>query len=83
MNERTFQDIKNWHPMVNKVFYEKHPSNPGEIRTYTMRWNAIAERITPMISNWHTAEPTPDMKPFHPRILSSINMFQSNHSGVY
>lgn len=78
-DNRTYQDVKNWNPLVNKVFFERNPRDEREIRTYTMRWNPMAERISPMISNWHVAEPTPDMKPFHPSILSAVNRFQSNH----
>ena len=37
-----------------------------------MSWNGFANKIVPQISNYHQAEPTPDMEPFHPKILSSI-----------
>ena len=73
---RSFKDLQTWNPLINKVFYERNPKNSHEIRTYTMRWNPYAGRITPMISNWHVAEPTPDMKIFHPKILSAVNTMQ-------
>ena len=55
---RTFKDLESWNPLINKVFYERNPKNSHEIRTYTMRWNPFAAKITPQISNWHVAEPT-------------------------
>jgi len=70
MYERTFQDLKRWNPLIGQVFYERHPEYPEQIRTYRMNWNGMANKITPMISNWHTAEPTPEMKPYHPKIMS-------------
>ena len=73
---RTFKDLESWNPLINKVFYERNPKNSHEIRTYTMRWNPFAAKITPQISNWHVAEPTPDMKPFHPKYLSAVNTMQ-------
>ena len=48
-----------------------------------MKWNAIANKITPMISNWHTAEPTPEMKPFHPRIMTAVLTQQATHQGAF
>ena len=70
--ERTFKDMKRWNPLIGKTFYERNPKNDKEIRTYYMSWNGFANKIVPQISNYHQAEPTPDMEPFHPKILSSI-----------
>ena len=70
--ERTFQDMKRWNPLIGKTFYERNPKNDKEIRTYYMSWNGFANKIVPQISNYHQAEPTPDMEPFLPKILSSI-----------
>ena len=73
---RKFQDLEKWNPLINQVFYERNPKDPKEIRTYTMKWNPFAGKITPMISNYHAAEPTPEMKPFHPKILSAVKTMQ-------
>ena len=73
---RTFQDLQNWNPLINKTFYERNPKNEKEIRTYYMKWNALAGKIQVMISNFHVAEPTPEMKPYHPKILQAVNTMQ-------
>jgi len=83
MYERTYQDLKRMNPLINQVFYERHPDHPKQIRTYRMNWNGMANRITPMISNWHTAEPTPEMKPFHPRIMTAVLTQQATHQGAF
>ena len=76
MYERTFTDLKRWNPLIGKTYFERHPKNSQEIRTYYMQWNGIANKITPRVSNWHVAEPTPEMEPFHPKIMSAVNTFQ-------
>ena len=83
MYERTYQDLKRWNPLIEKIFYERNPKNPDEIRTYHMKWNGIANKITPMISNWHVAEPTPEMKPFHPKIMGAVLTQQATHQGDF
>ncbi len=77
---RQFKDLQNWNPLINKIFYERNPKNEKEIRTYTMKWNPFAGKITPMISNWVHAEPTQEMKPFHPKILSAVNTMQHSRT---
>ena len=83
MYERTFYDLQRWNPLIGQVFYERHPEHPEQIRTYRMNWNGMANKITPMISNWHTAEPTPEMKPYHPKIMSAVLTQQSTHMGDF
>ena len=83
MYERSFNDLKRWNPLINQVFYERHPDHPDQIRTYRMNWNGMANKITPMISNWHSAEPTPEMKPFHPRIMTAVLTQQATHQGAF
>ena len=51
MYERTFTDLKRWNPLIGKTYFERHPKNPQEIRTYYMQWNGIANKITPRVSN--------------------------------
>jgi len=48
-----------------------------------MHWNGMANKITPMISNWHTAEPTPEMEPYHPKIMSAVATQQATHQGDF
>jgi len=83
MFERSFHDLKRWNPLIGKVFYERHPQHPEQIRTYRMHWNGMANKITPMISNWHTAEPTPEMEPYHPKIMSAVATQQATHQGDF
>ena len=81
--QRTFQDLKNMNPLVGKTFFEEGEGRfEGMIRTYYMAWNGFANRITPQITNYHQAEPTEDMKPIHPKILSSLTM-QRNQPEFY
>ena len=78
--ERTFQDMKRWNPLIGKTFYERNPKNEKEIRTYYMSWNGFANKIVPQISNYHQAEPTPDMKPYDPRVMSALTMQKFTNS---
>ena len=77
---RTYQDMQQWNPLINQVFFERNPKDSTQIRTYRMRWCGLANKITPMISNWHFAEPTPEMKPYHPRIMTAVLTQQQNHT---
>ena len=77
MYERNFNDMKRWNPLINQIFYERNPRDSREIRTYTMKWNGLANKITPTISQYHQAEPTPEMKPYHPRIMSALMTFNN------
>ena len=36
-----------------------------------------------MISNWHTAEPTEDMKPYHPKIMTAVLTQQTKNMGDF
>jgi len=81
--ERTMNDMKQMNSLIGQTFYERNPKNNNEIRTYYMRFNGIANRIVPAISNWHVAEPTPEMKPFHPRIMTAIMTKQPNSPEFY
>ena len=83
MFNRSYLDMQKWNPLINQIFYERHPKDPTQIRTYRMRWCGLANKITPMISNWHTAEPTEEMKPYHPKIMSAVLTQQTNHMGDF
>ena len=73
---RTFNDLKKWNPMINQIYFQRNPKDPKEMRTYTMKWNALAGKIQVMVSNYHVAEPTPEMKPYHPKIMQAVNTMQ-------
>ena len=75
--------MKKWNPLIGQTFYERNPKNPGEIRTYYMRWNGLANRIVPAISNWIAMEPTPEMKPYNPRVMSAVATFQNQQQEFY
>ena len=83
MYERSFNDLRRWNQLIGQVFYERHPKDKTQIRTYRMNWNGLANKITPMISNWHTAEPTPEMKPYHPKIMGAVLTQQATHMGDF
>ena len=71
--ERTFQDLKRMNSMIGRTYYERGEGKfKGMIRTYYMRFNSFANKITPAVSNWHHAEPTEDMLPYHPKIMSAV-----------
>ena len=81
--ERTFTDLKRWNPLIGKTFYERNPNNEKEIRTYYMSWNGFANKIVPQISNYHQAEPTPEMEKFHPKIMNAVLTAQPNIPEFY
>jgi len=80
---RTFQDMRKWNKLIGKTFYERNPKNPHEIRTYYMSWNGFANKIIPQISNYVVMEPTPEMEPFHPKILSAVMTAQPSMNSFY
>ena len=83
MYERTYQDLKRIHPLIGQVFFERHPKQPEQIRTYRLNWNGLANKIQVMVSNWHTAEPTPEMKPYNQRVMSAVATQQSTQMGDF
>jgi len=44
MYERSFNDLKRWNPLIGQVFYERHPKDKTQIRTYRMNWNGLANK---------------------------------------
>ena len=82
--ERTFQDLKRMNSMIGRTYYERGEGKfKGMIRTYYMRFNSFANKITPAVSNWHHAEPTEDMLPFHPKIMSAVMTAQPHQNSFY
>ena len=67
--ERTFQDMKRWNSLIGKTYY--------------MSWNGFANKIVPQISNYHVAEPTPEMEPFHPKVMSAVMTAQPHMNSFY
>ena len=82
-SDRTFQDMKKWNPPIGTTCYERNPKNPREIRTYFMRWNGLAIRITPAISNLIQMEPTEETKPYDPRVMTAVVTFQPQQQEFY
>ena len=82
-SERTYQDMKRWNPLIGSIYYERNPKNPKEIRTYHMNWNGFSNRIVPAISNWVQMEPTTEMKPYNPRVMTAVATFQQQQQEFY
>ena len=76
MMERTLQDFRNWSPFGKNQYYERNPNNPQEIRVFTPIYNVFANKYTMSITPYHVAEPTPEMKPYHPRIGTAMATMQ-------
>ena len=75
--ERTLQDMKQWNPLIGKVFWQTHPSDPTQGRTIRMHYNVFLDRITPQITNYVTSERPPHLQEIHPRLLTGIHTMQS------
>ena len=41
-DDRTFLDMKMWNKHIGQTYYELHPSDKNQYRTYYIRWNAFA-----------------------------------------
>ena len=81
---RNFADLKRCNHLIHKTFYEEGKGQfEGMIRTYYMSFNPFANRIVPQISNWHHGKPTPEMKKYHPKIMSAILTSQPNTNSFY
>ena len=49
--QRNFNDLKKMNRLIGKTFYEEGEGDfQGMIRTYYMRWNPFANKITPAVS---------------------------------
>jgi len=76
--ERTYSDFKNWSKLAG-IYYEKHPTEEGMIRTRRIAYHPFANRhVQEMPSNWHHATPTPEMKAWHDGISRALTTMQSN-----
>ena len=80
----SYQDLKQFNPLIGKTFFEEGEGNfKGMIRTYYMRWNAFANKITPAVSNWHHGNPPEGAEPYHPKIMSAVMTAQPLHHGEF
>lgn len=82
--ERTLTDFGNWSKLQG-IYFEKHPSESGMIRTRHVRYNTIAGRFQQSLpSNWHHAEPTPQMRVWSNQISRAVTTMQAPASeGFY
>lgn len=48
-----------------------------------MRWCGLSNRVVPSISNWVQMEPTPEMKPYNPRVMTAVATFQPQQQEFY
>lgn len=72
-DNRTFLDMKSWNPNIGKTFYEYHPTDKNQYRTYFIRWNAFVNAIRSFPSNYVTGVPPVGMQPMNPSLLRQIN----------
>ena len=82
--ERTQQDFRQWSKM-DGIYYEKHKTNEGEMRTWRVSFNPFANRYQiHQPSNWVAMEPTPEMRPWHNGISRALTTMQPTTSrGFY
>lgn len=72
-DDRTFLDMKQWSPHIGKTYYELHPKDKNQYRTYYIRWNAFMNSMHSFPSNYITGVPPEGMKPMHPMLISQLN----------
>ena len=73
LNDRTFLDMKQWNKHIGKTYYELHPSDKNQFRTYYIRWDAFANAMRSYPSNYITGTPPDGMQPIHPLLISQLN----------
>lgn len=71
--DRTFLDAKQWNPNIGKTYYEIHPKDEKQYRTYYIRWNPFVNALRSFPSNWITGVPPAEMEPMNPLLLRQIN----------
>ncbi len=58
---------------LNRIYYQINPSNQNEYRTITLLWNVYTKSHNkPLISNYITGIPNPEMQPISQFHLSQI-----------
>jgi len=81
--ERNYSDMRRWNPLIGSIYYQRNKDNPSEIRTIYLKWNGLANKIIPAISNWVAMEPTPEMKPYDQRVMTALATFQNQQQEFY
>jgi hypothetical protein len=72
-DSRTFIDMKNWNPLIGKVFYELNPKYKDQYRTVRVAWNAFSNSTYGQYSNWVTGTPPEGMEAASPILISQLN----------
>ena len=72
-DNRTFLDMKMWNKHIGQTYYELHPTDKNQYRTYYIRWNAFMNAMRSFPSNYITGTPPDGMQPIHPLLLSQLN----------
>ena len=72
-NNRTFLDMKQWNPHIGKMYYELHPEDKNQFRTYYIRWDGFANAIRSYPTPYITGTPPEGMAPIHPLLISQLN----------
>lgn len=82
--ERTLQDFRQW-SKLGGLYYEKHPTEKGMMRTRYVRYDVMNGKYQIHLpSNWHHAEPTKEMRPWHEGISRALTTMQPAQSrGFY
>ena len=81
--ERNARDMRQWNPLVGKIFWQTHPKDPTKGRTIRMRFNIFADKITPQITDWNTCARPDGIEEINPRLLSSLTMQNAFSSGLH
>ena len=82
-NERNMGDMRQWNPLIGKVFWQTHPDDSKQGRTIRMHYNIFADKITPQITNWIVSTKPDGMEEINPRLLSSLTMQNAFSSGLH
>ena len=70
---RTFNDMKNWDPLIGRTFYELHPKDKNQYRTVRVAWNAFSNSKYGQYSNFVTGTPPDGLQPISPLLISQLN----------
>jgi len=72
-HDRTFLDLKKWNPNIGKTFYEIHPTDKNQFRTYYIRWDAFANAMRSFPTPYIVGTPPDGMEAIRPLLLSQLN----------
>ena len=81
--ERNVRDMRQWNPLVGKIFWQTHPDHSKQGRTIRMRFNIFADKITPQITDWNACARPDGIEEINPRLLSSLTMQNAFSSGLH